>query len=67
MVHISFALLEANNSGASIVDIAARLNLPEWWVQQRIETARLSIVAAGFCKADARAAWSRDIVAPGNG
>ena len=46
MAHISFALLQAAIGGASIADIADRLQLPESWVQERIEAARLCLVLA---------------------
>ena len=46
MSHISFALLQATESGASIGDIATRLQLPELWVQERIEAARLCLLVA---------------------
>jgi DNA-binding Lrp family transcriptional regulator len=44
MAHISFALLEALIGGASTAEIAERLQLPEPWVQERIEAARLCLV-----------------------
>jgi hypothetical protein len=44
MAHISFALLQAFIGGASLTEIAERLNLPEPWVQERIEAARLCLV-----------------------
>jgi DNA-binding Lrp family transcriptional regulator len=48
MAHISFALLEAAIGGASITEIANRLELPESWVQERIEAARLCLLSADF-------------------
>jgi hypothetical protein len=44
MAQISFALLQASIGGASISEIADRLQLPETWVQERIEAARLCLV-----------------------
>ena len=44
MAHISFALLQASFSGASITEIADRLQLPETFVRERIEAARLCLV-----------------------
>ena len=44
MAHISFALLQASIGGASISEIADRLELPEYWVQERIEAARLCLL-----------------------
>jgi hypothetical protein len=44
MAHLSFALLQARASGASIQDIAERLQLPEGWVAERIEAARLCML-----------------------
>jgi hypothetical protein len=46
MSHISFAMLQANNAGASISVIANRLQLPESWVEERIEAARLCLILA---------------------
>jgi hypothetical protein len=46
MAHISFALLQASMGGASIAEIADRLQLPEPWVQERIEAARLCLLLA---------------------
>lgn len=46
MAQLSFALLEAQNLGASISDIATRLALPEQWVSERIEAARLCLLVA---------------------
>ena len=44
MAHISFALLQAAIGGASVTEIADRLQLPESWVEERIEAARLCFV-----------------------
>jgi hypothetical protein len=44
MAHISFALLQASIAGVSITEIADRLQLPETWVQERIEAARLCLL-----------------------
>ena len=44
MAHLSFALLQASASGATISDIAERLQLPECWVAERIEAARLCML-----------------------
>jgi hypothetical protein len=44
MAQLSFALLQASASGASIRDIAERLQLPECWVEERIEAARLCML-----------------------
>jgi DNA-binding Lrp family transcriptional regulator len=46
MAQVSIALLQANNAGASVQDIARQLQLPEQWVSERIEAARLSIMIA---------------------
>jgi hypothetical protein len=52
MSHISFALLEANAGGVSVSNLAKRLNLPECWVTERIEAARLCMVAAELLAAN---------------
>ncbi len=44
MAHLSFALLAANVGGVSVAEIADRLELPEQFVQERIEAARLCLV-----------------------
>jgi DNA-binding Lrp family transcriptional regulator len=44
MAHISFALLQAHASGTAVADIADRLGLPEHWVEERIEAARLLVL-----------------------
>ena len=44
MAQISFALLQAHIDGVSIDEIAARLELTEEFVQERIEAARLCLV-----------------------
>jgi hypothetical protein len=44
MAHISFALLQARIAGASVTDIADRLQLPETWVEERTEAACLCVV-----------------------
>jgi DNA-binding Lrp family transcriptional regulator len=44
MARISFALFQAFIGGASITEIADRLQLPETWVQERIEAARLCLL-----------------------
>ena len=46
MSTISFALLQAKDAGASISAIANRLQVPEAWVEERIEAARLCLVLA---------------------
>ena len=46
MSHISFALLQASDAGVAVREIADRLQLPEAWVAERIEAARLCLVAA---------------------
>lgn len=43
MAQISYALLQAHASGAPISEIAERIGLPEHWVDERIEAARLSL------------------------
>ena len=53
MAHISFALFQASLGGASVSEIADRLQLPEYWVQERIEAARLCLVL----RADYSSAW----------
>jgi hypothetical protein len=46
MSTISFALLQANHAGASVSVIASRLQVPEAWVAERIEAARLCLLLA---------------------
>jgi hypothetical protein len=46
MSTISFAMLQANHAGASISLIASRLQVPEAWVEERIEAARLCLLLA---------------------
>jgi hypothetical protein len=46
MSAISFALLQANDSGVSVSVLASRLRLPESWVEERIEAARLCLLLA---------------------
>jgi hypothetical protein len=46
MAHVSFALLQANAAGATIAEIATRLQLPEEWVAERVEAARLCLLIA---------------------
>jgi hypothetical protein len=46
MASISFAMLQANDAGASISVIASRLQLPEYWVEERIAAARLCLKLA---------------------
>ena len=46
MSNLSFALLEAREGGATVTEIADRLQLPECWVEERIEAARLCVMAA---------------------
>jgi hypothetical protein len=46
MGQVSIGLLQANVEGASIKDIALRLQLPEEWVAERIEAARLCLLLA---------------------
>ena len=48
MAHISFALFEANQAGASIEMLASRLNLTTDFVSERIEAARLCLVLSGL-------------------
>jgi hypothetical protein len=49
VAQLSFALLQANISGASVRDIAERLQLPDYWVEERIEAARLCVLLAEMC------------------
>jgi hypothetical protein len=44
MARISFALFQAHINGASIDEIAARLELTEEFVEERIQAARLCLV-----------------------
>lgn len=46
MAQVSIALLQASQAGASVQDIAQLLQLPEQWVAERIEAARLSMMIA---------------------
>jgi hypothetical protein len=46
MSQLSFALLHARVNGAAIQHIADRLQLPEYWVAERIEAARLCLMSA---------------------
>jgi hypothetical protein len=48
MAHLSFALLQASVGGATVQEIADRLQLPEAWVAERIEAARLCVMVAHF-------------------
>jgi len=43
MADISFALLEAFERGAPADQIARRIDLPQEWVEERIEAARLCL------------------------
>jgi hypothetical protein len=52
MSSISFAMLQANDSGASISVIASRLQLPESWVEERIAAARWCLVLADSLRED---------------
>lgn len=47
MAEISIALYEAYARCGSFAAVAERLNLPEHFVQQRVEAARLSLLLAG--------------------
>lgn len=44
MTNLSFALLEAAMNGATAAELAERLQLPEQWVEERIEAARLCLL-----------------------
>jgi hypothetical protein len=46
MSTISFAMLQANAAGAPISVIANKLQVPESWVEERIEAARLCLLLA---------------------
>ncbi len=52
MAELSFALYEAYARCGSVKAIADRLNLPEHFVEQRVEAARLSLLLAGGCADD---------------
>jgi hypothetical protein len=52
MSSISFAMLQANDSGAPISVIASRLQLPEYWVAERIAAARLCLMLADSVRED---------------
>jgi hypothetical protein len=43
MADISFALLDAFERGAAVEQIARRIDLPQEWVEERIEAARLCL------------------------
>lgn len=45
MAQLSFALLAAHETGASIEMIAERTHLPESWVRERIAAAQLCLDA----------------------
>lgn len=44
MAHISFALLAASDAGISIETMAQKLELPEQFIRERIEAARLCLL-----------------------
>jgi hypothetical protein len=44
MAYLGFALLAAYIRGASISELARKLDLPEDWVRERIEAARLCLL-----------------------
>ena len=44
MARIGFGLLAAFETGASVCELADRLGLPERWVSERLEAARLCFV-----------------------
>ena len=46
VAHISFALYMASCRGVSFAEIAARLALPIEFVEERVEAARLCVMAA---------------------
>lgn len=56
MKNLSFALLEATLNGASVAEIAERLQLPEQWVEERIEAARLCLLISSSY-ANGRGEW----------
>ena len=43
MAQIGFALLAAYEGGIAMSELASRLDLPEDWVEERIEAARLCV------------------------
>lgn len=43
MAQIGFALLAAFEGGVAVKELASRLQLPEEWVEERIEAARLCV------------------------
>lgn len=43
MAQIGFALLAAFERGVAMSELASRLDLPEEWVEERIEAARLCV------------------------
>jgi hypothetical protein len=47
MARLSFGLYEAHSAGRTIEDIAGSLGLPEQWVADRIEAARLCLMLIG--------------------
>ena len=44
MRQISWGLLDAYNGGATVGELSSRLQLPEQFVQERIEAARLCLL-----------------------
>ena len=54
MSHISFALLQAHSLGATVADIATRLQLPEAWVEERIAAARMCLAQAALSDSDSQ-------------
>jgi hypothetical protein len=46
--HVSFALYMAYSSGTSIQEMAARLALPTEFIEERIEAARLCVMAGAI-------------------
>ena len=43
MAQIGFALLAAYEGGVGLTELASRLQLPEEWIEERIEAARLCV------------------------
>ena len=44
MGRLGFALLAAHENGATLEELADRLNLPAEWIGERIEAARLCVL-----------------------
>jgi hypothetical protein len=45
MSQLGFALFAAHENGATVEEIAAKLDLPADWIEERIEAARLCLRA----------------------